>query len=213
MQPMTGTMSQSVIAGMEILDRFVRGDHPDLAPGYFAVVRAGWLHMGIGSALARKVLIRVQGPSAAADDDVLLEAKEVSNLDGLQCLEGPTLPRALRVIDGTRQLGRLKHDVLAVGPTMQIPAAADRAEHWLEWWVTSWEPSYREVRLADLRSVKDLAAIAYDSGVQLGAGEQRDVSVRNQALSSLVKLEGRLRTETSRIVEELLAGWRELAKP
>jgi hypothetical protein len=165
--------------------------------------------MGVGSAATRKVLIRAQGPTTDPNDDVLLEAKEVTNLEGVRCLESSTNPMAVRVIDGTLQLGRLKHDILAVGPTLLIPAAADRAEHWLEWWVSSWEPSYREVHLSDLRSVKDLADIAFDSGVQLGAG--KPISVRRPALSSVMRLEGRLRNETSTIVEELLAGWRELA--
>jgi hypothetical protein len=112
------------------------------------------------------------------------------------------------VIDGTRQLGRLKHDILAVGPTLLIPAAADRAEHWLDWWVSSWEPSYREVHLSDLRTITDLGDIAFDAGVQLGAGKA--ASVRNQELSSASALEGRLRKEASVMVEELLAGWREI---
>jgi hypothetical protein len=89
-----------------------------------------------------------------------------------------------------------------------IPPVADRAEHWLDWWVSSWEPSYREVHLSDLRSVEDLADIVYDSGLQLGASKL--VSVRKEALASVGKLEGRLRKETAIIVEELLAGWREL---
>ena len=85
-------------------------------------------------------------------------------------------------------------------------AAGERAEHWLlEWWLSSWEPSYREVRLSDLRSVEDLSAIVYDAGVQLGAGEAKDAAVRKQELSSLSTLEGRLRKETSSIVAELLA--------
>ena len=72
-----------------------------------------------------------------------------------------------------------------------------------------WEPTYREVRVGDLRSVSDLADIAFDGGVQLGAGKA--VSVRSQELASNTKLEQRLRTATSTIVEELLAGWRVLA--
>ena len=168
--------------------------------------------MGVGSAAARKVLIRVQGPTADAEDDVILEAKEVANLDGVGCLEGRTHPSAVRIIDGIRQIGRVKRDILAVGPTMLIPAAADRAEHWLDWWVSSWEPSYREVHLSDLRSAGDLSDIVYDAGVQLGAAEPEDISVRHQTLTSVVRLEGRLRKETSTIVDELLAGWRELQR-
>jgi hypothetical protein len=172
------------------------------------VVRAGWLRIGVGSAAIRKVLIRVQGPSEDPEDDVLIEAKEVANLDGLACLEDSTTPQAIRVIAGTRQLGRLQHDILAAGPTLLVPAAAGAAEHWLELWVSSWEPSYRELHLGDLRSSSDLGDIAFDSGVQLAAGKV--VSVRPQALSSVQALEVRLRKETSMIVEELLAGWREL---
>jgi hypothetical protein len=210
MQPMLETTSKSVVQGMEAFERFIRGERPDIAPGYFTVIRAGWVHIGVGSAAARKVLIRVQGPTTDREDDEIIEAKEITNLEGLHCLEDSATPQAVRVIDGTRQLGRLKHEILAVGPTLLIPAAADRAEHSLEWWVSSWEPSYREVQLSDLRSVKDLADIAFDSGVQLGASEF--VSVRKQALSSVARLEDRLRRETSTIVEELLAGWRELRR-
>jgi len=212
MQPMDQTMSMALAAGMEAFEGFVRRERPNLAPGYFMVKRAGWLHMGIGSALTRKVLIRVQGATADDDDDQLLEAKEVTNLDGVSCLEGPTTPPALRIVDGARQLSRLKHDILAVGPTMLISGAGTRAKPWLDWWISSWEPSYREVRVSDLRSVRDLEEIAYDSGVQLGAGETTDVSVRKTALMWAVKLEGRFRKETSTIVGELLAGWRELAQ-
>ncbi len=209
MQPMDDGRMKSVGAGMQALDALVRRERPELARGFFAVKRAGWLRIGVGSATAQKILIRVQGPTSDPDDDELIEAKEVANLEGVRCLEGPTTPRAVRVIDGTRQLGRLKHDILAVGPTLLVPAAADRAEHWLDWWVLNWEPSYREVRLGDLRSVTDLGDIAFDAGLQLGAGELGPV--RRPALSSVVALEGRLRKETSAIVEELLAGWRELA--
>ena len=194
---------------MEAFARLVRGERPDLAPGYFAIKRAGWLRTGVGSATSVKVLIRVQGPTADPDDDVLLEGKEVVNLDGVSCLEAPPTPPAIRVIAGARQLGRFKHDILAVGPTLRLPPAADRAEHWLDWWVASWEPTYREVRLGDLRSATDLADISFDSGVQLGAGKV--ASVRGQELASNAKLEQRLRKETSTIVEELLTAWRTLA--
>ena len=209
MQPMEEAQLKSIVSGIEALERLVRLERSDLAPGYFAVIRAGWLRIGIGSAAARKVLIRLQGPTTDPEDDVLVEAKEVANLEGLACLESSAPLQAARVIDGTRQIGRLKHDILAIGPTQSIAAASDRAEHWQHWWVSSWEPSYREVHVSDLRSVEDLADIAYDGGVQLGANKL--VSVRKQMLSSAVELEGRLRKETVKIVEELLAGWREMA--
>ena len=206
MQPMEEGPLKSLADAMAAFENFVRRERSDLAPGYFAVVRAGWLRIGVGSVGIRKVLIRVQGQTADPADDQLIEAKEVANLNGIGCLE-PAAQQAVRVIAGTQQLGRLRHDILAVGPTVLMAAAGERAEDWLDWWISSWEPSYHEVHLSDLRSVNDLADIAFDSGVQLGAGQVD--SVRTQALSSVVKLDGRLRKETAAIVGELLEGWRE----
>jgi uncharacterized protein (DUF2252 family) len=209
MQPLDEARSAAIVSGMEAFARLMRDERPDLAPGYFAVKRAGWLRIGVGSATTRKILIRVSGPTADPDDDVLLEAKEVVSLEGVRCLETPTTPPAIRVIAGARQLGRLKHDILAVAPAMLVPAAADGAEHWLDWWIFSWEPTYREIRLSDIRSTDDLADIAFVSGWQLGSGKAGPV--RRQELASNAMLEGRLRKETALIVEDLLAGWREFA--
>ena len=208
MQPLDEARSTAIVSAMEAFERLMRAERPDLAPGYFAVKRAGWLRMGVGSASIRKILMRVSGPTADPDDDILLEGKEVVSLDGVRCLESTTTPPAIRVIAGARQLGRLKHDILAVAPTVLVPGAPDRAEHWLDWWISSWEPTYREVRLNDLRSVEDLADIGFVSGWQLGVGKVP--TVKSQELLSDTMLESRLRKETSLIVEDLLAGWREL---
>ena len=209
MQPLDEARATAIATNMEGFGRLMRAERPDLAPGYFAVRRAGWLRIGVGSATARKILMRVAGPTEDPADDVLLEAKEVVSLEGVRCLERPTTPPAIRVIAGARQLGRLKHDILAVAPSLLLPAAPDRAEDWRNWWIFSWEPTYREVGLDDLRSPEELAEIAFVSGWQLGAGKVP--SIKSQELLSDTMLEGRLRKETSLIVEELLAGWRELA--
>ena len=216
MRPMEDASMKTLVAGTEKFARFMHVQRPELAPGFFLISRAGWLQIGVGSALARKMLIRVQGPSPDPDDDEFLEVKEITSLDGLLCLEDPPPRPALRVIAGTTQLGRLKHHIVAVGPEMPVLDTADASEHPRDWVVRSWEPSYREVRLADYRSVNDLAAVVYDSGVQLGAGRFQseltslDVPARRQVAASLARLDGRIRRETSTLVEELLAGWREL---
>jgi hypothetical protein len=208
MQPLNEARSTVIVSGMEAFERLIRGERPDLPAGYFAVKRVGWLRMGVGSATVRKILIRVAGPTADPDDDVLLEGKEIVSLEGVGCLERPPTPPAIRVIAGARQLGRLKHDILAVAPTLALPAAADGAEHWLHWWISSSEPTYRELRINDLRLADDLADIAFVSGWQLGVGKVP--AVKSQELSSHAMLERRLRKETSLIVEELIAGWIEL---
>ena len=78
--------------------------------------------------------------------------------------------------------------------------------------------SYRELRIDDLRSPRELAQIAYDVGVQLGAGSLKESaglqrkSERQRELASLARLEPRIRNKTSELVTELLAGWMELAE-
>jgi hypothetical protein len=215
MQPMDDATSKSIVDDLQALERFIRPERPGLAEGYFTVVRAGWLRIGVGSTGLRKVLIRAQGPTAAPDDDVLLEVKEAANLDGLACIENSTIMPGARIIEAERQLGRLKHDILAVGPRLPAglhPGEAGARGHLLDWWISSWEPTYRELSLRDLRSAEELAEIAVDAGVQLGAGEPPDSAVRKQALAWIDKRDRRVRTETEAIVTELLAEWRKMAR-
>ena len=52
---------KAVVAGMAALARVVHAERPDLPPGYLTVARAGWLRMGVGGALADKILIAFRG--------------------------------------------------------------------------------------------------------------------------------------------------------
>ena len=216
MQPMADVTMKNLLAGVEAFAAILRREHPEFAPGYFRVVRAGWLNIGIGSAVNPKILVRVQGPTDDPVDDELIEIKKIAEFDGLGCLETPALQPTLRIIDGSKQIGRLKRKMLAAGPELVIPGLAARGQHVREWWLQSLEPSYRLLHLTDLRSVGDLAGIIYDSGVQLGAGHLRDGSApsgsseRKQALAATATFEKRYRTEASKLVDDLLRGWREL---
>jgi len=86
------------------------------------------------------------------------------------------------------------------------------------WWIRSWDPSYRELRIDDLHSPRDLAQIAYDVGVQLGIGSLKELSGfqrnadRQRELASLARLERRIRNKTSELVADLVAGWIEFAR-
>jgi hypothetical protein len=202
-----------VIAAMKEFAKIVRQDRPEFADDYFEVVRAGWLHLGVGSASSRRVLIRVKGPSSDPADDVLLEAKAVRSLAGLSCLEFPRTRPAFRIIRGSHQVGRLKHDILAAGPEVALPEMEIEGEHLRNWWLHSWEPSYREIAIPELRTVDDLFDIVYDSGTQLGAGTVHrldgsiDTDIQREALASLTSFEPRLRQTAKTLVEELLRGW------
>jgi hypothetical protein len=216
MEPMADGPMKAVVRGMEAIARVVYAERPDLPPSYFTVLAAGWLRMGIGSATAPKILVRIQGASAAPDDDELIEAKQVQSLEGLRCLQHPESSEAAhRVILGALQLGRLRHNILVAGPPLMIPEVAAEGQELRRWWIRSWDPSYRELRIDDLRSPRELTQIAYDVGVQLGAGSLKEVSgfernsERRRALASLARLERPVRNKTSDLVTELIAGWSE----
>ena len=216
MQPLADVTMKAVVAAIEAFARVVLRERPDLTPEYFRVVRAGWLQSGVGSAVSPKIMVRVQGPSDDPADDELLELKKIEDLLGLGCLKTPTVQPTLRIIDGSKQLGRLKYNILAAGPELVVPEVMARGQRLQDWWIRSLDPSYRQVRLTDLRSVADLAAIAYDAGVQLGAGRLQDQTVllsaydRKRILAATARLEKRYRQEASKLVDDLLRGWREL---
>src|SRR5262249_58605290 len=119
-----------------------RGDAVALPREYFRVVRAGWLHMGVGSAEELKVLLRIEGPSADPADDELIEAKRLGSLDGLTCLEEPPSPQTARVIIGSHQMGRLKHRIPSPGPDLVIPQLLLVRTSLRDWWTRRREPSY-----------------------------------------------------------------------
>jgi hypothetical protein len=175
--------------------------------------------MGVGSAPAPKILVRIQGASTSPDDDELVEAKQVQSLEGLPRLQVPESPQvAHRVIFGALQLGRLRHKILVAGPALIIPEVAAEGQELRRWWIRSWDPSYRELRIDDLRSPSELAQIAYDVGVQLAAGSRRESaglerkSERQREVATLARLEPRIRNKTSELVTELLAGWIEFRR-
>jgi hypothetical protein len=218
MQPMADETVKAVVVAMNAFDNVVRQERSELAPNFFDVSRVGWLRIGVGSAGDAKILMRVQGVTADPADDELLEAKQLGYLGGLACLEDPPSPPTLRIILGTRQLGRMKHNIIAAGPDLVIPELLVRDQQLRHWWIRSWDPTYREIRVTDLQSVNELAELAYDAGVQLGGGslpEQRDpqrAPMQKRMLESIPGLERRLREETTALVDDLLRGWLEFAR-
>jgi len=217
MQPLTDASIKAVVAALEAFTQIMMRERPDLGPEYFRVVRIGAIQSGVGSAVTPKIMIRVRGPSEDPADDELLESKKIGDLAGLPCLRTPTAQPTLRIIDGNKQLGRLKYNILAAGPELAVPDVMARGERLQDWWIRSLDPSYRQVRLTDLQSAGDLAAISYDAGVQLGAGRLRNRTVllnaedRKKLLGGTGKLERRYRQEAETLIDDMLRGWREFA--
>jgi len=218
MQPLADASMKAVAGGMEAFAQIMLRERPDLGTDYFRIIRAGSVQSGVGSAVTLKIMIRVRGPSDDPADDELLESKKIGDLGGLSCLKTPMVNPTLRIIDGSKQLGRLKHNILAAGPELMVPEVMARGERLSDWWIRSLDPSYGQIRLTDLRSVGDLAAISYDAGVQLGAGRLHNQTVllsaydRKRLLAATGKLEKRYRQEATQLVDDLLQGWREFAQ-
>jgi hypothetical protein len=214
MRPIREARLTGAIASMRAFGEIVRLDRPDIPDGYFRVVRAGALEMGIGSAALPKLLIRLAGPSDDPADDVLLEAKAVRPHGSDACLEQPASTPTFRIVQGSKQVGRLKHSILVAGPDLAIPEMAVEGKHLSDWWIRSWDPNYHELALDDLQSVADLADLAYDAGVQLGAGAvpAENAMLRRQLAASIDQAEPRLRRDAEQMVDELLRGWRRLEK-
>lgn len=216
MQPLADGSMKAVMAALEAFTQITMRERRDLGPDYFRVVRAGSVHSGVGSAVTPKIMIRVRGSSDDPADDELLESKKIGDLGNLHCLKTPASQATLRIIDGSKQLGRLKHNVLGAGPELIIPEVMATGERLQDWWIRSLDPSYRQITLTDLQSVGDLAAISYDAGVQLGAGRLQNQTVllsdydRKRLLGATGTLEKRYRQAASKLVDELFLGWREL---
>jgi hypothetical protein len=210
MQETTALQRANAARSLQLIEAFVRELQPEFPAGYFGLKRVGWLRMGVGSFLARKILARVEGPSPAPDDDVLLEAKELSQLEGVPCVQVPLSGEAFRVIAAAEQIGRLRHRVLLVAPRRE-----DQGSEVRDWWVRTWDDTYVEMATSDLASPDELAEVAHDVGAQLGSANLRqsipvlEAQLRRAELTAVRRLDPRIRATTHRLVDELLAGWEE----
>jgi hypothetical protein len=126
---------------------------------FYRIIRVGSLEMGLGSALERKMLIRIAGPSDDPRDDVILEARTHSLPEYRGCVWRPT-GGSLNVFLLTSMLAHPLPEVFGVLPN---PDGDELPEIWIQ----SWERGYRELSLSDLRGQPDLNALAADAGTQL----------------------------------------------
>ncbi len=180
---------------------------PELSPEYWRLKNIGVLRMGVGSALTPKHLMRFEGETPNPSDDVILEAKELSDLGTIGCISraGETL-RVLRV---QAQLGRIHHDVIAVFPRHQQQEDPDTRS----WWVRSWEPSYGELDIDAVASPSELAEIVRDVGAQLGDGhvprgsDEMEAQARYLQRRFIDDHAGTMREVALAMTKELLESW------
>jgi hypothetical protein len=175
--------------------------------GYFKIKRMGAVNLGIGSRRLPKLLLRVEGPTAAVDDDVILEAKAPANLIGVECLAPAEQSAAVRVVTGTEQIGRLRHEVLSLVPNLIPDSFAGN-----HWWIHDWTPSYIEIDIQAFRSAAELSELAEDAGMQLGSASlpvdgAATLDRRRRESRAIAALDARLRQQSIRLTNDLLRAW------
>jgi len=175
-------------------------------PGkFYRIVRLGSVEIGLGSALERKMLIRIAGATDDPLDDLILEARNHSLPEYRGCVWRPT-GGSLNVFMLTSLLAHPLPKVFGVLPN---PGGDELPEIWIQ----SWERGYRELSLSDVRDQADLNALAADAGTQLAGhfwltspealrGYERFTQLRAFELS-----EQRARDLARSLAREVIAEW------
>lgn len=134
---------------------------PALSESFFTVKKGGRLELGIGSAHTTKYLARLEGPTTAPDDDVMLEAKALAPGALASCMRGADLD-ATRVIETQATMSSAPQRFLGA---MTIDGQP--------FYTHAWQVQYIELSVNDIENAGELAEIAEDVGLQLGRGHAK----------------------------------------
>jgi len=198
--------------GLSLFVETLTTDYPEEGEAFFTVKSVGRLEMGIGSALSDKFLVRVEGPTPSATDDVVLEAKRMSALEDIDCIyRGGSDP--FPVLIAQSQLAYRPYDY--VGYVYFDPARAGEGSFGEDYWdgavyiIHSWIDNYVELSVDhSFGSVEELREVVYDAGAQLGRGHSTG---NGDALGrgALVTLADSRHDLYREIVSELSGEWME----
>jgi hypothetical protein len=170
-----------------------------LPPSFFNLKKTGILRAGIGSALAAKYLVRVEGPGPKDDDDVILEVKEVQDLQGVSCLR--SLPGPSRIMVGQ---ARIAYEPFYLPGVLRYGGRT--------FWIHAWPLNYTELDIEKgPSSPQELEEVAFDVGVQLGRGHPNE-SLKSEAdhlRKTLLKRlsDDRLQAMIAELASETIAAW------
>jgi hypothetical protein len=208
MRPVEDADAPGIEDGRRRLAALIEDRRPELPRFYLEPKRIGWLRMGVGSALTPKLLLRCEGHTRAEEDDFLLEARELSDLSEVSCVDTSESAQAARIIEGYGRIGRISHDIMVVIPSAPEPESGAR-----EWWARSWEASYRELQLDQLESPRELAEVVHDAAAQLAHGHawtpegQTGEGRRQRKRQWLDRSEPRMRAVALQVTADLLEAW------
>ena len=182
MQPMPEAEKDALVEAMVPYVATMLEQDSGLDQNFFEVVEAGYLKMGVGSALDLKYLVRVRGATEEPTDDAVLEIKEVRELEEIECIRVAQGQDPFRVLLGQVRIAYEPFDHLG---HIRI---RDRS-----FWIHGWVENYEEIEIGEsLESPGELAEVAYDVGVQLGRGHSKQIAA---------PLDAQLRSEQMRILD------------
>lgn len=204
MEPMPHGERDSLLVAIKPYVENMLAEQPNLNHHYFDVVKPGYHHMGIGSALDLKYLVRAYGKTDDPMDDVVLEFKQVRDLSGIDCINIGQKIDPFRIILGQARI--------AYQPFRHLGYFHFRGNIF---WVHSWVDNYEEVKVGEsFQSSKELAEVAYDVGVQLGKGHVKqiaapfDLQLRRELLQILDRHEVEIKQACRELAEQTVAAWR-----
>ena len=146
--------------------------YPDLPPGFFDIKDIGTFALGIGSALSEKYLMRAEGPSDDPNDDLILEAKAVQDLKGIDCVQRP------RVEVGRIAIAQARlafEPARYVGAVIMHPKLGFKERK--KFLIFAWDDNYTELSVpASFKKPRDLFDVARDVGFQLGRGHPKSIA-------------------------------------
>jgi hypothetical protein len=202
MQPLSETERQALVTSLAPYAELMLATNSGLPADFFHPVHIGALQLGVGSALDKKYLVRLTGPTADPADDVVVELKRVRSLAGIPCIQADD-DDPFRVLQGGARIAYQPFRFLGF------------VEHDGEmFWTHAWVANYEELKVGEsFRDPEELAEVAYDVGVQLGLGQLRDVGgafqqmVRVSVQERGREIEAELFEESRVLAREVVEAW------
>lgn len=175
------------------LEKEMRARQPDLPAPFFGVKKIGTFKAGIGSALERKFLVRLEGATKAPEDDRIIEVKYIGDRPRASCMQNryDFDPRDLREDARTGALDRFIDPIFIHARTA---------------WAQEWYPNFKEVQVGDLPSEAALAEVARDAGALLAREHVRGASPDNLAIDA--RREERLGRAARSLADRVDVSWK-----